>query len=166
MMKTERTNITLRRATQSDMDTLIKYRLLFLKESYGDPTEELETKLKINLRQYFARALEEEKYISWIAEYEDKPVGFSGMVIREQPGNFALPTGRSGYILNIFTLREFRKNGIASLLMQKLIEEGRQRKLDRLELRATNDGEPVYRKIGFVEPHDLSMELDLRNTND
>jgi len=162
MMNTNKTNVILRRATENDIDTLIKYRLLFLKESYGVPSKELEARLLISLRQYFVRSLKDGIYIAWIAEYENRPVGFSGMVIREQPGNFDLPTGRSGYILNIFTLKEFRKKGIASLLMQKLIEEGRYIKLDRLELRATIDGEPIYRKIGFVEPHDLSMELALR----
>jgi GNAT superfamily N-acetyltransferase len=87
------------------------------------------------------------------------------MVLREQPGNFDVPNGRTGYILNIFTLKEFRKNGIASLLMQKLIDEGKRLKLDRLELKATQAGEPIYRQLGFVEPHDLLMELDLRHLN-
>lgn len=141
---------------------LIDYRIIFLKDAYGDPSTDLENRLRISLKKYFTVALKEEIYISWIAEYKNRPVGFSGMVIREQPGNFDIPNGKTGYILNIFTLAEYRKNGIASLLMNKLIEEGRERKLDRLELRATKEGEPVYRNIGFVEPHDLSMELDLR----
>jgi ribosomal protein S18 acetylase RimI-like enzyme len=161
-MKIDKTAISLRRATERDLDTLIEYRIMFLKDSYGDPSPEVESRLKISLKKYFSAALKEGLYISWIAEYKDKPIGFSGMVFREQPGNFDIPNGKTGYILNIFTLPEYRKNGIASMLMSKLIEEGRARNLDRLELRATNDGEPVYRNIGFVEPHDLPMELDLR----
>jgi len=84
------------------------------------------------------------------------------MVIRAQPGNFDLPNGRSGYILNIFTLKGYRKNGIASLLMNKLIEEAKRKKLDRIELRATAEGEPQYRKIGFTVPYDKSMELAVK----
>ena len=161
-MKIDKTQLTLRRASESDIDTLIDYRIIFLKDAYGNPSPDLENGLKISLKQYFSTALKEGLYISWIAEYKDKQIGFSGMVIREQPGNFDIPNGKTGYILNIFTVNEFRKNGIASLLMNKLIEEGRERKLDRLELRAAKDGEPIYRNIGFVEPHDLPMELDLR----
>ena len=161
-MKIDKTQLTLRRASESDIETLIDYRIIFLKDAYGNPSPDLENGLKISLKQYFSTALKEGLYISWIAEYKDKPIGFSGMVIREQPGNFDIPNGKTGYILNIFTVNEFRNNGIASLLMNKLIEEGRERKLDRLELRATKDGEPIYRNIGFVEPHDLPMELDLR----
>jgi ribosomal protein S18 acetylase RimI-like enzyme len=154
--------ISLRKATEKDIDTLIEYRLIFLKEVNGDPSDELETHLKNNLRNYFIRSLKTEEYISWFAEIENKPVGFSGMVIREQPGNFDLPNGKSGYILNIFTLKEYRNNGIASLLMHKLIEEARLKKLDRVELRATADGESVYRKLGFTVPRDKPMELSVK----
>jgi GNAT superfamily N-acetyltransferase len=161
-MKADKLKVSLRRASENDIDTLIDYRIVFLKETYGDPSHELESGLKISLKKYFNNALKEGAYIAWIADYNNKPIGFSGMVIREQPGNFEIPNGKTGYILNIFTLKEYRKNGIASMLMEKLIEEGRKLNLDRVELRATKDGEPVYRKIGFTEPHDLPMELDLR----
>jgi GNAT superfamily N-acetyltransferase len=161
-MKTDKTGISIRKATVRDIETLINYRIIFLAETYGDPPVELDGLLRLTLRKYFERTLKDGTYIAWIAEYEDNPVGFSGMVIREQPGNFDVPNGRTGYILNIFTPKEFRKKGIASLLMQKLIDEGKRLKLDRLELKATKAGEPIYRQLGFVEPHDLLMELDLR----
>jgi GNAT superfamily N-acetyltransferase len=154
-------NINLRRATEKDIDILIEYRLVFLKEIHGAPAAEFEDQLKISLRKYFERSLNTDEYISWLAEIADRPVGFSGMVIREQPGNFDLPDGKSGYILNIYTVKEFRNKGIASMLMQKLIEEARIHNLSRVELRATPAGEAVYRKIGFTEPHDLPMELSL-----
>jgi len=163
-MTSVKDQIRLRKATEKDIDILIENRLIFLKEIHGDPTEEFAARLKNNLRVYFKRALLTEEYISWLAEIGDKPVGFSGMVIREQPGNFDLPNGKSGYILNIFTVKEFRNNGIASLLMEKLIGEARRKNLDRVELRATSDGERVYRKIGFTEPHDKSMELSLKQS--
>jgi GNAT superfamily N-acetyltransferase len=161
-MKIDKNIITLRKASESDIETLIEYRIIFLKEAYGNPSKELESHLKNMLREYFSRSLKSEEFISWIADYENKLAGLSGMVIREQPGNFELPNGKTGYILNIFTIKEFRRKGIATLLMQKLIEEARQKKLDRVELRATHDGEAVYRKIGFTEPHDLAMELAIK----
>jgi GNAT superfamily N-acetyltransferase len=161
-MKTDKTGFSFRKASETDIETLIDYRIIFLSESYGDPDPALEALLRSNLKIYFLRKLKDQTFISWIAEYENKPVGFSGMAIREQPGNFDVPNGKTGYILNIFTLKEFRKKGIASELMKRLIEEGKQLNLDRLELKATNAGEPIYRQLGFVEPHDLPMELDLR----
>jgi GNAT superfamily N-acetyltransferase len=157
-MKMDINKITLRKATLNDLEALIRYRIIFLKEAQGEPSPQLESHLKQSLRQYFTQSLKNDSFVSFIAEYENNSVGFSGMVIREQPGNFQIPDGKTGYILNMFTVKEFRNNGIGSLLFQKLIDEAKLRDLDKIELYATRDGEPVYRKFGFTEPHDKAME--------
>jgi len=149
---------TIRKATRDDIDTLIEYRIIFLKETYGSTSPEKETLLRRSLKEYFSGSFENNSFVAWIAEYENKPVGFSGLVIREQPGNFEIPNGRTGYILNMFTLKEFRKKGICKALFQKLIDESGDLNLDKIELHATKEGELIYRQFGFVEPHDLALE--------
>jgi GNAT superfamily N-acetyltransferase len=149
---------TIRKATGNDIDTLIDYRVIFLKETYGSTSAEKESLLRRSLKTYFSASFENDSFIAWIAEYEDKPVGFSGLVIREQPGNFEIPNGRTGYILNMFTLKKFRKKGICKALFQKLIDESGDLNLDKIELHATKEGEPIYRQFGFGEPHDLALE--------
>jgi len=161
-MKIDKTKISLRRVFIIDIETIIEYRITFLKEAQGIPSPELESLLRQSLKQYFTRSLKNETFVSWIAEYENKSIGFSGMIIREQPGNFEVPNGKTGYILNMFTIKEFRKNGIGSLLFQKLIDEAKQKELDKIELHATNDGEPIYRQFGFIEPHDKALEIILK----
>jgi GNAT superfamily N-acetyltransferase len=161
-MQIERKNITLKKATISEIETIIDYRIIFLKEAQGIPGEETEVSLRKSLREYLVKALENDSFIFWIAEYENKSIGFGGMVIREQPGNFEIPKGKTGYVLNMFTLKEYRNNGIGSLLFQKLIDEANQRNLDRIELHATQDGEPIYRRFGFTEPHDKVLEFRLK----
>jgi GNAT superfamily N-acetyltransferase len=161
-MEIDRNKITFKKATISDIETIIEYRIIFLREAQCIPGIDLEFSLRKSLRQYFTKSLENGSFISWIAEYENKPVGFSGMVIREQPGNFEIPNGKTGYILNMFTIKEYRNNGIGSLLLQKLIDEAKLRNLDRIELHATQDGEPIYRQFGFIEPHDIVLEHSLK----
>jgi GNAT superfamily N-acetyltransferase len=153
--------ISIRRATRSDIDIIIEYRIAFLKEIQGTPSLEQESYVRQTLRQYFTNALQNDTFISWIAENNNTPIGFSGMVLRDQPGTFEMPHGKTGYILNMFTVKEFRKKGVGSLLFQRLIEEAKERKLDRVELHATNEGEPMYRKFGFIEPHQKVLELNL-----
>lgn len=161
-MEIDRKKITIKKATISDIETIIEYRIIFLQEAQGIPSKELEIILRKSLRQYFSKSIENDSFISWIAEYENKSIGFSGMVIREQPGNFEITNGKTGYVLNMFTLKEFRNNGIGSILFQKLIDEAKQRNLDRIELHATQDGEPIYRGFGFTEPHDKVLEFSLK----
>ncbi len=157
-MKINKKEISLRKASLNDIDKLTEFRVAFLKEAQGTPTSQLEDHLIMSLKQYFKRSLESNSFVSWIAEYENKSIGFSGMVIREQPGNFEIPNGKTGYILNMFTIKEYRKNGIGSILFQKLIDDAKCLGLDKIELHATPDGEPIYRKFGFIEPHDKSLE--------
>jgi GNAT superfamily N-acetyltransferase len=161
-MEINKDRIKLRRVTKSDIEVVIDYRIIFLIECQGMPSLEIENRLRKSLREYLLKSLENNTFISWIADYENKAIGFSGMVIRKQPGTFEIPFGNTGYILNMFTIKEFRHNGIASLLVQKLIEEAKKIGLDKVELYATNDGEPVYRQLGFVEPHDKALEIILK----
>lgn len=161
-MKIDRNKIVVKRATISDIETLIEYRIVFLYEIQGNSDIDKELVLRKSLKQYFTKSLKNDSFISWIAEYDNKPIGFSGMVIREQPGNFEIPLGMTGYILNMFILNEYRGNGIGTLLFQKLIDEAKQRNLDRLDLHSTQEGEPLYRRFGFIEPHEKVLEQVLK----
>ncbi|MCX6248020.1 MAG: GNAT family N-acetyltransferase [Bacteroidetes bacterium] len=160
-MKIDKSKIKLRKAGISDVQTIIDSRIEFVREVNCGLTEETESRLRRSLGNYLRKSFRNNSFVSWFAEYNDQPVAFSGMVIREQPGNFDLPNGKTGYILNMFTIQDFRNNGLGSLLFQKLIDEARKRKLDRIELHATSDGEPIYRKFGLTEPHDKVLELKL-----
>jgi ribosomal protein S18 acetylase RimI-like enzyme len=155
----DKNKISLRKANNSDIETLIEYWIVFLNEAQDNPLPIPESAFRQILRKYFEKAYNNDTFVFWIAEYDGKPIGFSGMVIREQPGNFEIPNGRTGYILNMFTLKEYRKNGIGAMLFQKLLEEGKSRKLDKIELHATHDGEPLYRKFGFKEPDHKALEI-------
>jgi GNAT superfamily N-acetyltransferase len=161
-MKIDKGKVVLRKVINQDIDTIIDHRIIFLREVQGAPAPELESRLRQSLKKYLTVSLETDKFVSWIADYKNRPVGFGGMVIREQPGNFELPNGRTGYILNMYTVKKFRRNGIGTLLFQKLIDEARSRNLDRIELHATKNGEPIYRQFGFTDPHDKVLEMIIK----
>jgi len=161
-MNIDKKRLVFRRATINDIDTIIENRIEFLNEMQGKPSPGKEPRVKKSLEEYFKKSLIDETFISWIAEYDHNAVGFSGMVIREQPGNFEIPDGKTGYILNMFTIKKFRNNGICKVLFQKLIEDARSLNLNKIELHATEDGEPVYKQFGFSEPHDKALEIILK----
>ncbi|MDO9578938.1 MAG: GNAT family N-acetyltransferase [Candidatus Cloacimonadales bacterium] len=153
---------TFRRATLNDIDILIDYRIKFLKEIGQKSTPEAEAALRINLQKYLKKSFKAKTYIVWIAEIENKPVGFGGMVIRSQPGNFQVPNGKIGYILNMYTVPKFRKNGIGNDIIKLFLNDAKELKLDRVDLHATEMGEPLYRKFGFAESDYKFLELPLK----
>ena len=108
-MTIDKNKISLRCANKSDIDLIVEYRITFLKEIQGIPSIEMESHLRKTLKQYLSKSFENDSFVSWIAEYENKSIGFSGMVIREQAGNFEMPDGKTGYILNMFTIKGFQE---------------------------------------------------------
>ena len=158
-MKKDKGTFTFRRVTLDDIDVLIENRIVFLKEVKSISSFEHETLLRQNLKQYFQKSIIDDTFISWIAYYKNKPIGFSGIVFREQPGNIEIPNGKTAYILNMYTIKQFRKKGIASMLLQKLIEDAKLRNVIKIELHSTLAGEPVYKQFGFIEPDHKALEL-------
>jgi ribosomal protein S18 acetylase RimI-like enzyme len=153
--------IIYRRATIVDIQVLIDYRILFLKEIKQEYDPEKEEILRKGLTKYFQTNLQQNSYVAWLAEKDGKPVGFGGMVLRTQPGNFHVPQGKTGYILNMYTLPKWRGLGIGKRILEKLIETGKKLKLDRIDLDATKMGEVLYRKYGFKDTHYKALELML-----
>ncbi len=154
-------NVTYCRATLDDVDALVDFRLKFLADRAGSeraPDEELIAK---NLREYFREAMPRGTFLAWLAERDGAVVATSGMVIWQIPPNNSVPTGRMGYILNMYTVPEARRRGICTALLEKMIEEARALGLSRVHLHASRPGEGIYRRRGFVEPSDVELLLRL-----
>jgi len=62
---------------------------------------------------------------------------------------------RQGVILNVFTEPEWRRRGIAALLMKTIIEWSREQCLEELVLHASDDGRALYEQLGFVSTNEM-----------
>lgn len=146
-------------ATTVDTKALIHYRILLLdtvsNRSHPDGVVE---NLRKDLAIYFPKAIGNGSYISWLAYSGADLVAVAGMVIYERPASYNCPTGKAGYILNIYTEPQYRRQGICSALIEKLQQSAIEKGISTLALHASDEGEPVYRKYGFAEPHSLVLE--------
>lgn len=134
----------------NDIETLIKMRMTYLRYDFPDTSEEELAKIAAVLPEYFKKHIDRDMFA--FAAVEDGTV-ISGafLVVIEKPANPAFPTGKVGNVLNVFTLEQYRRKGIAARVMKMLIEYAEKIKLDFLELKATSDGYPLYKKLGFSE---------------
>lgn len=142
-------NISYHKAKLDDVSTLVENRILFALELSGKQNEESISLLRQQITNYFAKAIEENTCISFIAKHEGIVAGIGSMHIREMPGNFKNPSGKWAYIMNMYTVPEFRRKGVCKGILNLLIEEGKKYGISAFELHATKDGEPVYTKEGF-----------------
>ncbi|TDC81303.1 GNAT family N-acetyltransferase [Micromonospora sp. KC606] len=74
------------------------------------------------------------------------------------PGN---PTGRTGYVFNVVTEPGYRRRGYARACLAALLDWYRERGVGRVDLRASAEGEPLYRSLGFVDVSGPTLRLRL-----
>src|SRR5205807_6483358 len=72
-------------------------------------------------------------------------------------GEITIAEGRQGLIVNVFTEPEWRRRGLAQLLMEQIIARSREQQLDGLVLHASDDGRALYEKFGFVPTTEMSL---------
>ncbi len=95
-------------------------------------------------RKSFESELENEIAVYLVAKIDDKVVGYAGFhkVLDE------------GFITNIAVLKDFRNNGVGSMLLNELIREAYEDEIFSitLEVRKSNIiAQNLYSKYGFVE---------------
>ena len=141
--------INFRKATINDIETLASLRTEFLIELLEPQTNASVTELKKHLTGYLQQSIPNGSYASYVAINANYIVATGGMTIRYQPGNFKNLTGKVGYIMNMYTIPEFRKRGISTAILNLLMAEAKELGITALELHATKEGESMYIKNGF-----------------
>jgi len=107
-------------------------------------------------------------YIGWLVTEHDKSqtiIAGAGVIIREVPpfplrhknGEITIAEGRQGLIVNVFTEPEWRRRGLARLLMEQIIAWSRGQHLDGLVLHTSDDGRVLYERLGFVPTTEMSL---------
>ncbi|HLO11823.1 MAG TPA: GNAT family N-acetyltransferase [Pseudoneobacillus sp.] len=142
------------------IDKIISLRLALLKELGELNSPQEEQLLATSTRGYLQIALLNNEFISYMAETNGIPVSISGMVIFKRPPYLENLQGIEAYILNMYTVPEYRGKGFAKKLLENCIDESKKSGVKRIWLHASEDGEHLYKRMGFTNK-DSEMELFL-----
>lgn len=155
---------TFRAAGQADIPELCRLRMAYLTEDLGKMSEQVSAEILSQLPDYFAAHLGHDCFVNAAALPGGSLAANVILYCMEKPANPSFPSGRSGTVLGVYTMPQYRGQGIATKLMQMLIADAKAQKLDRITLGATEMGRPVYKKLGFVRAHSAytDMVLSLR----
>lgn len=146
-----------RRATSEDAAALAALRMPFLAEVSGagdDPA------LLESIREYFASAIPVEGIIVFVAVADSQIIATSGLIFHVHAPSNRNPSGREAYIMNMYTLPERRKRGIAARLLQMLIDHAHQHDCAKISLHVMPKGRSIYERAGF-RSIETEMRLDL-----
>ncbi len=154
-------SFSIRRASVEDVEALIDMRILLQRESGHLTKNMMDAALRQATRQYLMKTLPNETFIVWVAEAQGKIVATSGLIFFQKPPSENNLSGLEAYILNMYTFSEWRGQGIASMLLQHIIEYVKQTQAHRIWIYATQDGKAIYERAGFVTKtrHTLEMEM-------
>jgi GNAT superfamily N-acetyltransferase len=150
-----------RRATAQDADIIAWHRARMFQDM-GDVSGDAFEILRAQARTRLEQLIHNGNYIGWLATPADKPetivagAGVQLQPILPRPVDVStIGEGRQATIVNVFTEPQWRRRGVAALLIQEIITWSKSEQLDRLILHASDEGRSIYEKLGFAASNEM-----------
>ena len=151
-------NLEYRKAAAEDADLLVKTRIEVLLAANGLPDDTDMRDIEEQSRSYYAKAIPDGTHTAFLVFDRDRFVGAGGISYYQVMPTYHGPSGWKAYIMNMYVRPACRRRGIATHILELLVEDARRRGVRAIALEATDAGRPLYEKFGFV-PMEHEMEL-------
>lgn len=144
-----------------DIEDLVRLRYAMQKEvavsHHGVSPEDIVE----STHDYFEKQLNGNHFAAFFAVAPDgQIIGTGGFVVYDTPPSPGNPSGTEGYIMNMYTVPEWRNRGVAHAILDAIAKHARKEGATRLWLRYTEGSKHVYETFGFV-PRDNYMQMRL-----
>lgn len=147
-----------RLATSADIELLVSERLKFIEVDECNDNYSL---IRDNCYTYFTDSFANNSCDVILAEDDGKCIG-TGIIFyyNSVPSAFNI-TGKNAYVTSMFVEPNYRRRGVGTAILNKLIEMAESKKYEIIMLNASELGKPMYKKVGFVDSRN-GMILDRR----
>ena len=145
-----------RKATEQDIGILCRIRKQQLIDEGISPSIDIDAELE----RYFTDRIKDGSLVEWLLVDHETVIATAAIVFMDFPPSYTYKSGIRGYITNMYTAPEYRGRGIATSMLDKLMDEARKRSVHKIWLGASRLGRPVYKKFGFDESSEW-MEMNL-----
>ncbi|SDB50912.1 Ribosomal protein S18 acetylase RimI [Ruminococcaceae bacterium FB2012] len=132
------------------LEELVELRIKVLRSANGLPEDADLSRIKEQSRRYFREGFEKDSFAVFFAYEGSEVVGCGGVSCFDLMPTCDFPSGKAAYIMNMYTEPAYRRRGIASALLERIVGECRSRGIEKITLEATDMGRPLYEKHGFV----------------
>ncbi len=146
-----------RKATINDVDAFVENRMQFIVSVREVANPEQFRQLT---REYVQQHIEQDDLIIYIATDGGKIVASCLACVYTTMPVPVCYSGKTAEILNVNTLAEYRKQGIAEKLLTMLIDELKSVGVGRVFLQYTDAGLHLYEKLGFtIQGRQMQMNM-------
>jgi GNAT superfamily N-acetyltransferase len=145
----------LRRATVSDAADLTRLRGHMIAAMGGDP--DVPGWAQACTASLARRLAEPDRFAAWVVEVDGRPVSSGVGWLEEHLPSPASFDGRRGHVASMSTEPGHRRQGHARRVLLALMDWFDALGVQRVDLRATPDGRPLYEDLGFREVGGATM---------
>lgn len=167
--------IAVRLATVADAAIIAEHRAQMFYDM-GRLVEELVEPMKIATIEYLQRTIPVGEYVGWLVYELENPsciVAGAGVLIRQiapfatidASGNRRIAQGKQGLVVNVYVHPSVRRRGLATLVMNEILAWSSRERIDRLVLHASEQGKPLYEKLGFVMTNEMRYAPPVLHTS-
>lgn len=143
--------IEIREAGLDTLDLLIKWRMTVLHEVFSIPLHEPMEHLERANRIYYQTALKTGEHIACFAYADNKIIGCGGVCLHREMPSPDNPNGVCAYLMNIYTVPEYRKCGAGTSIVTWLTQKASEYGACKIYLEASEKAHEFYKKIGFYD---------------
>ncbi len=143
-------NLEFRKATEEDIDLLTQTRIEVLRAANRLPDSADMREVERQSRAYYGSAIPDGSHTAFLVFDGDQFVGAGGISYYRVMPTYHNPSGRKGYIMNMYTRPGYRRMGIARRTLDLLVRDAGEKGITFISLEATPAGRPLYEKYGFT----------------
>ena len=153
----------IRRATVADANTIGQHRADMYRDMGQLPIESRHDLIALTadiLRITIASG----EYVGWLAstaEDETTIIGGGGALVRRRlprvmgGAHQGIAPGREALIVNVFTERDWRRQGVARAILDEILTWARAEDFDSIVLHASDEGRALYEAMGFRATNEM-----------
>lgn len=150
---------TLRRASTADLEILVTHRRsMFRDMGYHD--QAALNSMSEKFRPWLLAHMNSGDYHAWVVSATDGSiVAGAGLWLMDWPPHMIGQGTQRGNILNVYTVENFRRRGLARQLMDAILRWCSQNCVDTIVLHASPLGRNLYEAMGFHPTNEMRLRV-------
>lgn len=139
----------IREAQLGDLEQLVELRMRFFTEMQEITAPEAEPALRAATLDYFKKAFDDGMTKTWVALSTGEIVATASLALFHRPPYLGNLEGKEAYLLNVYTIPNFRRRGISAQLLEQVTYHATHNGIRKMWLHASEPGRPLYERFGF-----------------
>lgn len=149
---------SIRQATLADVPVIAHHRSSMFADMGTDPA--LIAERDAAFRDWVSARLASGEYLGWLAvNPAGEVIAGVGLWFYDWVPSPKASSTRRGYILNVYTEPEYRRQGIARHIVGEVLAYCKANGVVNMLLHASDAGRPIYESLGFTATNEMRLNL-------